>query len=75
MTVRTYKGINYYPTDRTAEEIRNTLPDKWKGSSRVVKYGRGHAVQIHLSGPYVGADLNPETHRCNWCHQPGGNTR
>ncbi|WP_166297118.1 hypothetical protein [Bradyrhizobium sp. 2S1] len=56
----TRKGIFYWPTFEAARDFATarSLP-----TGRIIGYGLGWAIQLHVSGPYVGpATLNPNRH-------------
>jgi hypothetical protein len=48
MTV--YKGVRYFPT---YEEARTYAEASGAQGYRIVAYGRGYAIQIRVSGPYL----------------------
>ena len=60
------QNVKYWPEREAAELAREGLPARWQPHSRVVEYGRGFAVQLHRSGPYLGA-IDPNRHECPWC--------
>jgi len=48
---KVHKGTYYFPSHVTAKQYaeENGFP-----TDRIVEYGRGHAIQLKVSGPYVG---------------------
>lgn len=52
MKTRTHKGIFYFPTHRSAHAY--AAEHDAPASNRIIQYGRGYAIQLHVSGPYVG---------------------
>lgn len=49
--VRVSKGIYYFPTYQLAQ----TYMQEHGVGLRIVEYGLGYAIQLRISGPYVGA--------------------
>ncbi len=47
----TYKGVYYFPTYATA---RDYAESHGHPIDRIIPYTRGWAIQIRVSGPYVG---------------------
>ncbi len=45
-----HRGVTYWETYEAAREVSR----QYEGS-RIVRYGRGWAVQLYRSGPYVDA--------------------
>ena len=50
----THKGIYYFPT---YESARNYAREHGAPTNRIISYGRGWAIQLHVSGPYVGPNV------------------
>ena len=68
----THKGVWYWPTMSQADSAMTASAWlRWLHTARVVEYQRGFAVQLHKSGPYLGPDLEPATHKCKWCRIEG----
>jgi hypothetical protein len=53
LKMRIYKGVYYFPTYKTAKNYaeENNFP-----TNRIIRYGRGHAIQLKVSGSYVGSE-------------------
>jgi hypothetical protein len=49
--MKKHKGIFYFDTHKLAEDyaIKNNKP-----TDRIILYGLGWAIQLYISGPYVG---------------------
>lgn len=50
--MKTYKDTYYFPTYQAARTYAEVgmMP-----TNRIIEYGRGWAIQFHVSGPYAGA--------------------
>ena len=48
---RTHKGVFYFASRKDAQ--RHAETHGWP-TDRIIEYGRGHAIQLRVSGPYVG---------------------
>lgn len=53
--MRVRKGVCYWPTFQEARDVRDRVKAEHP-EARVVHYGLGWAVQLRVSGPYVGRD-------------------
>jgi len=66
----THRGVVYFALVDALLAGRR-LPEPWRALYRTIPYARGHAVQLHRSGPYAGPQLDqaggPEAHLCAWC--------
>jgi len=50
---KTYKGYYYFPRYEDARDYaKEHVPEHFK----IVSYGRGWAIQLRCSGPYVGPE-------------------
>jgi hypothetical protein len=51
--IKTHNNIYYFPTYKDAKEyaITNRHP-----TDRIIAYELGYAIQLRVSGPYVGSD-------------------
>ena len=49
--MKTYKDIFYFPTFDTARQYANRFGYP---TDRIIAYTRGWAIQLRVSGPYVG---------------------
>ena len=65
-----HRGIFYFDSRQDAIQYAigyGPMSAGWK----IREYVKGHAIQLHDSGPYLGPKLNtPEqitTHCCAWC--------
>jgi hypothetical protein len=47
---KTYQGVSYWPT---YESARAAAAERGFSTERIIKYGRGWAVQAYISGPYL----------------------
>jgi hypothetical protein len=54
--MKTYKGDYYFPTYQAARAY--ALAHRYP-TDRIISYGRGWAIQLYVSGPYVGPDTHP----------------
>lgn len=68
-------GIAYHQDVEAAQAERDALPDDLRRHARLRLFGLGWAVQLHVSGPYLGPDLEPERHHCRWCPEGAQNPR
>ena len=53
MRDHTHKGVRYFADCREALDFRDRYG---VDGARVVRYQRGWAVQVRISGPYLGPD-------------------
>lgn len=51
--MKVYKGDYYFPS---FEEARSYAIEHGFPTDRIISYGRGWAIQLYVSGPYVGPD-------------------
>jgi hypothetical protein len=49
--MNTYRGVYYFPTFEAARDY--AIANNWP-VARIISYQRGWAIQIRISGPYVG---------------------
>ena len=49
--MKVYKGDYYFPT---FQDARKYAQDNNYQTDRIINYGRGWAIQLYISGPYVG---------------------
>lgn len=50
-----HNGVRYFPTYTAAREYAQTFGFP---TDRIIYYGRGWAIQLRISGPYVGDDTD-----------------
>jgi len=67
--VEVRKGDWYFPERWQAVEYAHAALDgtRFAMHYRVREYNRGHAIQLHASGDYLGPATNVSTHDCAWC--------
>ncbi len=58
MKTRTRKGIAYFRTCQEAELAYDKIVREFP-NARIVEYEIGFAVQLRVSGDYLGPDLRP----------------
>lgn len=58
--MKIYKGDYYFPSKK--EAYRHAVQHGWP-TSRIIEYGRGWAIQLRVSGPYVGVSMYSENYR------------
>ena len=55
LKIRTRKGIFYFPT---YEDARSYARLHDHPTNRIISYEVGWAIQLYVSGPYVGPEIN-----------------
>jgi hypothetical protein len=63
---RLHKGIWYWSTFQEARAYAHS-----HGHTRIIKYGRGWAVQVRISGPYAGTLSDYRKELSKWSHLDG----
>jgi hypothetical protein len=58
----THRGIYYFPSFSDAFRYAQQVGAP---TDRIIAYERGYAIQLHVSGPYVGAQSS--CLGCRWC--------